>query len=123
MKNHVGIVIAVGSLFLSGCIGQIAPSQRLDSAGINVILAAAKLPEVDAEKAKKMTSLGPVTGYSCKNKPVDPEPTKEGAADQAKIFAVIKGATAITNMFCKEHGFSLITNCFYSWQCDAVALK
>ena len=63
MKNHVGIVIAVGSLFLSGCIGQLAPSQRIDSAGINVILAAAKLPEVDAEKAKKMTSLGPVTGY------------------------------------------------------------
>lgn len=112
MKPATALVIAI--LMLSGCVGQLAPSQRLDSAGINVILEAAKLPEVDAEKAREMQVIGKVVGYSCKNKPVDPEPTKVGAADQAKIFAVQKGATAITELVCKEHGLSLITNCFYS---------
>lgn len=110
------------SVCLAGC-GSFVPIQTLDKSGIEVVLAAQKLPVVSSEKARTMSEVGSVVGYSCKNKFNQPKATRVGATDQAKIAAVHLGATAIGDLVCKEGGVSLVTNCWQSWQCRAMALR
>lgn len=107
---------------LTGC-GAFVPVQSVDKTGIDVLLAASKLPIVASVEVGNMKSIGEVTGYSCMNKTTDSAATKVGAIDQAKIVATQRGAKAITNLNCSEGGVSLIRNCWQSWECKATALQ
>ncbi len=95
----------------------------MDKTGIQSVLIAAQMQVVPLEAASKMQSLGQVVGYSCKNKTSDIDATQVGASDQAKIVAAQRGATAISNLVCEEGGFSLVRNCWHSWECKATALR
>lgn len=107
---------------LTGC-GAFVPVQSIDKTGIDVLMAASKLPIVSSTEVGSMQDIGEVIGYSCMNKATEVAATKVGAIDQAKIVATQRGARAITNLTCSEGGVSLIRNCWQSWECKATALQ
>ena len=108
---------------LTGCVGQLVPTQSIDKVGIDVVLAAAKIEVIPTGTTTSMHGLGMVIGHSCKNKTNDPDATQVGATDQVKIAAAQLGATAISDLECEEGGLSLIKNCWHSWECKAMALN
>ena len=115
------ILIALITAILTGC-GPFVPVETIDKAGIKTVLEASKIPIVSLEEASTMQVLGEVSGYSCMNKSTEVKATETGAIDQAKIVAIQRGATAITNLNCKEGGVSLLKNCWHYWECKATAL-
>jgi hypothetical protein len=116
--------LALSSLAtLSGCVGPLVPVQTVETTGLEVTERAAKIAVVSSDQASTMQRLGEVTGYSCKNKLWDPDATIEAATFQAKVAAAQRGATAITSLTCTEGGTSLVTNCWQSFTCQAVAVK
>ena len=112
-------------VFLSGCHGPFVPVQSLDKVGISTVLAANNIKVVSTNEAKNMSLIGNFSGYSCQNRAFVSEPasTKVGAIDQLKITAVQNGATAISEPNCEEGGFSLMRNCYNSWECKEAAYK
>lgn len=120
----IGRIVAAGIVVatLSGCLAFV-PVQTIDKTGIEVVLAASKMPIVSDEVAQKMIDVGEVVGHSCMNQAVDPSASRVGAIDQAKIVAVQLGGNAITSPVCEEGGVSLIKNCWHSWECKARALR
>jgi hypothetical protein len=120
----IGKIVAASIVLatLSGCLAFV-PIQTLDKTGIEVVLAAAKMPIVSVEVAKGMTDLGEVVGHSCMNQAVDPSASQVGAIDQTKIVAVQLGGTAIASPVCEEGGVSLVKNCWHSWECKTRALR
>ena len=118
----VPLVFTTLSFLLTGC-GAFVPIQTLDKTGIDIVLAAAKMPIVSTEKARTMQVIGEVVGYSCMNKSNEPNASKVGATDQTKIVAAQSGAIAITGLVCTESGVSLVSNCWHSWEYRATALK
>ena len=110
-------IVAI-TFLLAGC-GPMVPIHTIDSAGIETVLAANEMPIVSEEEATSMQVIGEVVGYSCQNKTGQPKATEAGAIDQAKIVAVQKGGSAITNVECKTG----VGNCWNSWRCSATALK
>lgn len=124
MKKN--LILLLGSSFLLvACQGTFVPIQTVDKTGISVLLAAEKIKILSKEKIGSMRLLGSVEGHSCQNKSFVNEPasTKIGAIDQLKIVAVQRGATAVDEPICEEGGFSLIKNCWNSWECKANAYR
>lgn len=123
--KYICLFSIISLSLLSGCtgIGPLVPTQTMDKTGIKTVLVAAQMKVVSSEEAATMQNLGQVVGYSCKNKNNDIDATEVGASDQAKIVAAQRGATAITNLVCEEGGFSLIRNCWHSWECKGIALR
>ena len=123
--NSKALSLAFACMFLASCSGQFVKKQTLDKVGLSVIIAAGKVEIASNDEAKSMRDLGEVVGHSCQNKVgVDEaESTKVGALDQLRIAAALKGATAISDPNCKQGGFSLLKNCWNSWECRASALK
>lgn len=119
-RLHITLFLPI---ILSGCIGSLVPVQSLDKTGIDVLMSASKLPVVSADTAKNMIVIGEVVGHSCMNKSNEHKATQVGASDQAKIIAVQRGATAITDLVCTEGGVSLFKNCWQSWECKGTALR
>ena len=118
-------LIIIAAVTLSGCAGQFVPIQTLDKTGLSILIAAEKIQTVPNDKAKNMYSLGLVVGHSCQNKVMVGESasSKVGAIDQLRIIAAQMGASAITEPHCEEGGFSLIKNCWNSWECTSTALR
>jgi len=124
MRKNILMPLAA-CIVLTGCSGQFLDRQTVDKVGLSVFMAAAEIKTVSAETAENMNSLGEVVGYSCQNQigVGEAESTKVGAIDQLRIVAAKKGATAISAPQCAQGGFSIITNCWNSWECKASALS
>jgi outer membrane murein-binding lipoprotein Lpp len=122
MKIALFTVVSA-TLFLAGCVGPMVPIQSVETTGIQVAEAAAKITVVSADKAKTMQDIGEVKGYSCKNKLWDPAATADAATFQVKLAAAQRDATAITNLKCSEGATSFATNCWQSFTCTASALR
>lgn len=109
---------------ISGCAtGPFVPIHSVESTGLRAVGAAAAVEVLSPEHATSMQSLGEVVGHSCKNMIWDPVATAEDATFQVKISAAKKGASAVTGLVCTEGSFSLITNCWQSVTCKAIALQ
>lgn len=108
---------------LAGCVGTFVPIQTAETTGVGAIKAATSLPVVSADEASKLTSLGEVAGYSCKNKLWSPDATEQAATHQVKLAAVQRNAKAVTGLVCAAGGTSLATNCWQSVKCTATALQ
>lgn len=117
------VALSTLSLFLGGCVGPLVPVRTPESTGGSTFEAGFRLRVVDPVEASKMQRLGPVEGYSCKNKIWDPAATAEAATVQLKVSAAQRGATAISNLVCAESGTSLVTNCWQSYKCTGEALR
>jgi hypothetical protein len=122
MKNLNSVLSGLVIAMLSGC-GAFVPIQDVESAGVEVTGRAAKILVVTDKQAATMQALGEVTGYSCKNLLWDPAASPEDATFQLKLAAVQLGATAISSLSCEEGGVSLLTNCWQSFTCKAMAAK
>lgn len=120
-----GIVLFAVCIGLSGCTGQFVPKQTVDKVGLSVFLAAGNIKTVSASEAELMNSLGEAVGHSCQNQVGVGESasTKVGAIDQLRIVAAQKGAVAISEPECQQGGFSLLKNCWNSWECKSTALR
>ena len=125
LRLPITFLATVSIVAFSGCAGQFVPMQTIDKVGIKNILAAEKIQVVSQDKASTMISLGDVVGHSCQNKVMVGESpsSKIGAIDQLKIVAAEKGAVTISEPQCEEGGFSLIKNCWNSWECKATAFR
>lgn len=108
------VILAV-VLSLAAC-GPMVPIHSSNSAAM-------QMPTVSSGQATKMTSLGLVTGHSCKSLLWDPAATPEAATAQVKNAAANLGAKAISDLQCERGGFSLGKNCWDSYVCRADALK
>lgn len=120
-RKSGGLVVVASSL-LTGCLAFV-PVQSIDKTGIETILAASRMPVVSSQSSLNMENLGEVVGHSCMNTTIDPAASRVGAVDQAKIVAVQRGATAISDPMCEEGGVSLFKNCWHSWECKANAFR
>jgi pectin methylesterase-like acyl-CoA thioesterase len=120
--KKIALAIVVG-LLLSACVGTFVPIQTAETTGVGAIKAATVIPVVSADEASKLTSLGEVSGYSCKNKLWDADATEEAATHQVKLSAVQRNAKAVTGLVCTPGGTSLATNCWQSVKCTATALQ
>lgn len=115
---------AASAALLTGCVGAFVPIQTTEKVGMKVTEDAARIQIVDAATAGKMTNIGTIDGFSCKNKLWDADPTEEAATFQIKLQAAQKGATAITAPTCvKGAPMSLATNCWASFTCTSDALR
>ena len=109
---------------ISGCAtGPFVPIHSVESTGLRVAGAAAAVEVLSPEHATSMRSLGEVVGHSCKNMIWDSVATAEDATFQVKISAAQRGANAVTGLVCTEGSFSLVTNCWQSVTCKAIALQ
>ena len=117
------IILSLPLLITLSSCGSFVPIQNIDKTGIDALLAASKMRIIPEMEAKNLKDLGEVIGHSCMNKSNELSASRVGAVDQAKIQAVQRGATAITNLICTEGGISLIKNCWNSWECKATALQ
>lgn len=118
--------IAITLLFgasLAGCVGTFVPIQTAETTGVGAIKAATSLPLVSADEASKLTAIGEVAGYSCKNKLWSADATEEAATHQVKLSAVQRNAKAISALVCTVGGASLATNCWETVKCTATALQ
>lgn len=125
MEFKIRILAALIMVFLSGCRGPFVPVQSLEKVGISTVLAANNIKVVSENEAKNMILIGSFSGHSCQNRAFVSEPasTKVGAVDQLKITAAQNGAKSISEPKCEKGGFSLIKNCYNSWECKAFAYR
>jgi hypothetical protein len=121
MKKIIPVVLIAASV--AACVGPMVPIKTVETAGIAPFEKAALIKIVDAAATAKKTPLSKMSGYSCKNKAWDADPTEEAATLQLKIAAAQQGATAISAPMCKREGFSVVTNCWQSVTCEADAFR
>ena len=69
------------------------------------------------------TSIGSLSGTSCKNKLWDPEPTEAKALEQLQLKAVEAGATGLAAVRYETAGTSLATNCWSLITASGVAYR
>ena len=122
MRREVLILFVTGGL-LAGCVGPQVPIQSPEQAGGAAFEAADRVRVIAGDQTRGMQLLGPVEGYSCKNKIWDPAATADAAALQLKVAAARRGATAVASLTCEESGTSLSTNCWQSFRCQAQAYR
>ena len=72
----------------------------------------------------KYSTISQVEGISCKDLMWSPDATTDNAINQAKYWALQKGANAISNLNCEsKEGVSFSKNCWESIRCTADAIE
>jgi len=97
---------------------------RLDEATQIKLQAEVKEIKGDWVRDQRFSRIEAIDAISCKNKTWDPTPSREDAVAQLKFKALSLGGTAIGTVVCERpEGTNLVSNCWSSIRCNAVALR
>ena len=123
MKIRI-LPVVVLLVTLSGCVGPMVEDIRLTSSAAEELRRDIPTLTTGELDNRSYDVLSSVSATSCFNNFVlDSPASKDKAIDQLRLKARRFGADAIMNPYCAKKGTSLATNCWYSFYCEAVAIR